>query len=153
MIFFKKNIRSSYESDKKHLMVSKTIYSLVYNPHPVYWPTSPTSLPLGSSAHVTWLHFWPLKTLRSFPSWYCLHFPISAKLFSHMFTWWHAGHSYFSWLWALQDTFPDRSLRMPPPAPSLFTSLCFSIITHVYTWCLGIYVFGWNPCCTEAPQQ
>lgn len=114
----------------------------------------PASLPLGSSAHATWLYFWPLKTLRSFPSWYYLHVPVSEKLFSHIFTWWHAGHSDFSWLWPLQDTFPDHSLRTPPlPAPSLFTPLCFSIITHVYTWCLGIDLFVWNPCCTKAPQQ
>ena len=97
-IFLTKTIRSGYESDKNHLMVSKTVYRLIYNPHPVYPSTSPfCPPPLGSSAHVTWLYFWPLKALRSLPPWYYLHFPISEKLVSHTFTWWQSGHSDLSW--------------------------------------------------------
>lgn len=66
-----------------------------------------------------------------------LHSPFSEKLFSHIFAWWHPGHSDFSWLWPLRMPFLTTLSENPlPPA-----SLCFSIITHDHTWCSRVYLF------------
>lgn len=122
---------------------------------PCLLATSPSaSLPLGSSAHVTWLYFWPLQNTKIIPilvlsTRFCLWKALLPHLYmvtcqTLRFQLTVTSSGYLSW---------PLSEDAPLPAPSLFTPLCFSIITHVYTWCLGIDLFVWNPCCTKAPQQ
>lgn len=133
MIFLKKHIRSCYESHENHLMLSQQS-SLCLPANVSFRLSSPWFL---SSCHAAL--FWIFKCTEVTPALELLylHSPFSEKLFSHIFAWWHPGHSDFSWLWPLRMPFLTTLSENPlPPA-----SLRFSIITHVHTWCSRVYLF------------